>query len=268
MPDSSLEWLLIKTVLLALAPLLCFLCLGKGDFHANKRVTCHKQGPHGAKHEEHSHQKGRVTPWLVYSLAAACVVGAFSLFSSAANSLPAHPLWTGLVFIVLCFATGVFEEVFFRGVLFEALLAGIDKNALRISLALSCILFALFHLKDFAPDATLGTALNVLCLILKFTQAALFGFFMAAVYLRTKSLWPCIITHALADICLLAPQLLETGTLLGNTLTSTSFEVLGLALCVVLFMPLAFIARTWIKQVPLPRCSLFKATPEEPEPRD
>jgi membrane protease YdiL (CAAX protease family) len=86
---------------------------------------------------------------------------------------------------LLAVVTGVFvigvapvvEETFFRGFFFQAL-----RNSWGVWLAVpaSAVIFSAIHLE---PD--------------KFVQLAILGMALAFVFHKTRSLWPCIILHAL-----------------------------------------------------------------------
>jgi membrane protease YdiL (CAAX protease family) len=86
---------------------------------------------------------------------------------------------------LLAVVTGIFvigvapvvEETFFRGFLFQAL-----RNSWGVWLAVpaSAVIFSAIHLE---PD--------------KFVQLAILGMALAFVFHKTRSLWPCIMLHAL-----------------------------------------------------------------------
>jgi membrane protease YdiL (CAAX protease family) len=86
---------------------------------------------------------------------------------------------------LLAIVTGVFvigvaplvEETFFRGFLFQALRS---SWGVWIAVPASAVIFSAIHLE---PD--------------KFVQLAILGMALAFVFHKTRSLWPCIILHAL-----------------------------------------------------------------------
>ena len=79
------------------------------------------------------------------------------------------------VFVVV--VAPVVEETFFRGFLFQSL-----RNSWGVWLAVpaSAVIFSAIHLE---PD--------------KFVQLVILGTALAFVFHKTRSLWPCILLHAL-----------------------------------------------------------------------
>jgi len=154
---------------------------------------------------------------------------------------------------VLCVFTGYFEESLFRGVLFQALsigLSGQENPALKAALV-SAALFGLFHVSAGIPTADLSDGLVLAQALLKTTQAALFGFVMAALFFRTKNIWLLATIHALNNIFMALPQLLFTGNLSTNYLSGNSFEVAILGATILLYLPLAGLSIKHLKAVPM-----------------
>lgn len=89
-------------------------------------------------------------------------------------------------------ATGVYEELWFRGLVLESLAEWTPVRAAFMSSAL----FGLTHLVNIAfganPAVTAAQVIGATC----------FGIGMAALRLRGVSLWPLIILHAMGDIAL------------------------------------------------------------------
>lgn len=99
---------------------------------------------------------------------------------------------TAAVLIIGYLATGIYEELWFRGLVLNALETW---TSLRAAL-LSSALFGLAHLSNlaFGANPTI-TAAQVI-------GAACFGVGLAALRLRGVALWPLILIHALTDIAL------------------------------------------------------------------
>lgn len=89
-------------------------------------------------------------------------------------------------------ATGVYEELWFRGLVLQSLGSWTPVRAAVVSAAL----FGAAHLSNIAfgahPAVTAAQVVGATC----------FGVGLAALRLRGVSLWPLIILHALADIAL------------------------------------------------------------------
>lgn len=89
-------------------------------------------------------------------------------------------------------ATGVYEELWFRGVVLAALAPWAPLRAAGVSSAL----FGLAHLSNIAFGANPAvTAAQVV-------GASCFGFGLAALRLRGSGIWPLVLIHAVSDIAL------------------------------------------------------------------
>ena len=93
------------------------------------------------------------------------------------------------VLAVLACLIGFVEEVAFRGLILRAFSS---RGAWRAA-TISALLFGLMHLQNLAFGADLVPTL------LQVFYATAMGFGFAAVTLRTGSLWPLIVVHALID---------------------------------------------------------------------
>ncbi|MBK8322514.1 MAG: CPBP family intramembrane metalloprotease [Betaproteobacteria bacterium] len=109
------------------------------------------------------------------------------------------------------------EEVFFRGVLFDAIRA---RRSLFLAVAATSLLFGIMHGRN-------GLA------------AAFAGLVLAFVYLRYGSLWPALLVHVLGNVLVL-PPLLAQFTLLKTRAQAQSYEGWFFEfLFAALFVPLA-----------------------------
>ncbi len=70
----------------------------------------------------------------------------------------------------------------------------------------------------------------------------LFGFFMAALFVRVRNGWMVAGVHALFDLFYLGPSAILSGMLQSTYLTGSVFDLALLAGTVVLFVPLAVVA--------------------------
>jgi CAAX protease family protein len=99
-----------------------------------------------------------------------------------------------LVFIVLnTLLVGISEEVMFRGVLFRALLT---RYQVWTAIIVSSILFGAVHILNVINTGDLGGAL------MQSIPAGMSGILFVAIVIRTGSIWPAIIYHALWDCAL------------------------------------------------------------------
>lgn len=101
-------------------------------------------------------------------------------------------LQAGAVVVLGYLATGIYEELWFRGLVLKSLATWTPVRAALLSSAL----FGATHLTNIAfganPAITAAQVIGATC----------FGVGLAALRLRGVSLWPLIVLHALADIAL------------------------------------------------------------------
>ena len=104
--------------------------------------------------------------------------------------------WPLFVLVAVAFTTGLFEEVLVRGLVLNVLLNKMSDTRKSIIKAcwVSSMLFGVLHLFN------LTTGAGVIETVGQVIYATFVGVFLAAIYIRTKSLWPSIILHAVIDL--------------------------------------------------------------------
>ncbi|MDE7106657.1 MAG: CPBP family intramembrane metalloprotease [Anaeroplasmataceae bacterium] len=124
-----------------------------------------------------------------------CAVMAFIFSYDKPDITPTVSIIIGFIFYNLAIA--VSEEFLFRGVMFTQMLDSWKnkKNFIWVAIILSSIIFGLRHFLNLitTPNTLVTTIGQVL-----FTFMA--GFYLCAVYLRTRNIWVCIIIHFLEDL--------------------------------------------------------------------
>jgi membrane protease YdiL (CAAX protease family) len=135
--------------------------------------------------------KRRHLVWGVLVYLLVLVASSLSGFVLQSVGLPSlrslQPLIKGYGFATLfgLFLTGTFlEEVFYRGYLIERV-AVLTRHKWAPALV-SWLLFMLVHLKFFGVGPTIDTGIISAALVL--------------VYLKEKSIWPCIVVHGINDL--------------------------------------------------------------------
>lgn len=145
-----------------------------------------------------------------------------------------------MLFILLCVATGIFEEGLFRGVLScgftDALrIEGKRNPALRGAIA-SALVFGLLHTTGLplteSPDEVM-----IMQLIMKTLQATFFGFVMSAVLFRTGNLWTVTTLHTVFNLLSMGPAFLFTGAIPSTYITGDPIDLAVLAVSVLLLVP-------------------------------
>lgn len=149
--------------------------------------------------------------WAPFVLGVGMVAGAalwwLAGFRPADVSLSGATVVRVVLVLSSCLMVGVFEEGVFRVLALEAFAPRL--GALRVAVA-SAILFGMLH-ASFGEAEALGGAVAWTQAILKPLQAGLFGFFMAAWYLKGCGLWGLVGVHAVFDLVYLGPLMLMTG---------------------------------------------------------
>lgn len=176
--------------------------------------------------------------------------GAGSLYDSA-QADPQSVGWFGylMAFVIGCFLTGVFEEGVFRVVAVGAFAAALRErtHAVLKAAMLASVFFGLLHVSIVETMQT-GNALLIAQAAAKLLQAALFGFFMAGLYVRTRNLWVLAGVHGVFNLLYLGPLAMVSGT--STTYLSGSAADLALTcLTVVLLVPAAWAAWQYLLQV-------------------
>lgn len=99
------------------------------------------------------------------------------------------------LFILKCLSIGIMEEIIFRGILQPALLKKLSgrKYGTLLSVAATSAVFGLWHLLNLIDGAGIGATL------MQVGYSFLIGGMLSAVVIKTGSVWPCILLHALFD---------------------------------------------------------------------
>jgi hypothetical protein len=108
-------------------------------------------------------------------------------------------LWNGVVFeqsfldsvlfIICMLFIGFLEEVIFRGFLFKAL----SRKSVRSAMLISSVTFGMGHIVNLLNGA------DFLPTLLQIGYATAIGFLFTVLFMKTKSLWPGILAHAVIN---------------------------------------------------------------------
>lgn len=153
------------------------------------------------------------------------------LFATTANGWPSSRI---ISFVAInCILVGISEELMFRGILFRGAL---EKMTVTKALILSTILFGLVHVFNvFITGLFLDSAIQAMA-------AFMSGIFYVAVRIRTRSLYPMIIVHALWDFSLFVMAKSVTSPVVVDV--PVAGKVLGpLAMALPLFLYGLFLLR-------------------------
>ncbi len=92
-----------------------------------------------------------------------------------------------ILFVLSMLCVGFIEEIIFRGFLFKAL----SKDNIRQAIIVSSITFGLGHIVNLLNGS------EFLSTLLQIIYATSIGFLFTILFYKSKSLWPCIITHSI-----------------------------------------------------------------------
>ncbi len=199
--------------------------------------------------------------------------------SGATDDLPLYA--RALLLVACCFSTAVFEEGFFRGIVvpcaarrtqmeIQALQQGNvglvaretysqmtpeerreASNVPYSAAVFSGLLFGVVHIMsgmpNFAGADMFAVALMVAEGLGKAVQAGMFGYVMAALMLRSGSVFGPMVTHFLFDMLYFAPVVLATGALPAAYMTGAPSDVLLLAITIAALVPAMRAASSWLK---------------------
>lgn len=120
----------------------------------------------------------------------------FILFNLVCN-LGAGKIYAESLVLALTnyFSVGLFEEVIVRAILIGHMMHHWknDVHRIRKTVFWSSVIFGVLHIGNIFT--------NPLSTLFQIFYATGLGILLAAVYLRTRNLWSCILFHALNDFC-------------------------------------------------------------------
>ncbi len=143
--------------------------------------------------------------------------------------------------LVMCLAIGVMEEGTFRGVMLGGALAafGRTKRGVVTVCVATSVLFGLAHVVGTPID---GDPLLLLQAVLKVVQTGIFGFFLAAMTVRTDNMLGGVLLHGISDFLLVLPTLGIAGETLDPTYVSSGSAGMSnvsiYLFAIVLYLPL------------------------------
>lgn len=147
--------------------------------------------------------------------------------------------------VAVCITTAIFEEAYFRGMIFPGIFRvrlketnGTQRQrAWSFAAVQSALLFGLLHGVDIfsllgtitgAQELTWG--IYIIQGVLKIIQAFLFGFCMAVLVMRTSRLLEVVVIHAMFDMLYLGPYVVCKGMIPATYLTGNVADIGTLAI--------------------------------------
>lgn len=105
---------------------------------------------------------------------------------------------------------GFSEELIFRGFLFQAM----SKDNLKAAVIVSSLTFGIGHIVNLFN----GSGAELLPNICQICYACAIGFLFVIIFLKTKSLWPCILTHSAVNALSVFTAEFTTSQQIGTAL--------------------------------------------------
>ena len=108
-------------------------------------------------------------------------------------------LWNGInicntpseiiFYIISMISVGFLEEIIFRGFLFKMM----EKDNVKTAIIVSSVTFGIGHIINLFNGA------DILPTLMQIMYATAAGYLFVTIFYKSKSLWPCIITHILVN---------------------------------------------------------------------
>lgn len=153
------------------------------------------------------------------------VLLAFSCVSFVAEGMTVAPDWLPKLGItaLLCIGIGVMEEVLYRGILLNSVLAvtGRSHRGTMAGIMFVSLMFGFAHV-DFSTD--FASPLLATQAVLKIVQTGFFSIILCSVVLRTRSLGGAALVHGLSDFLLMIPSLVLAGQQVTTNYVSSGEE--------------------------------------------
>lgn len=127
-----------------------------------------------------------------------------------------------LLYVLSMLLVGFLEEIIFRGFLFVEM----AKDNLKTAIIVSSVTFGIGHIVNLIN----GSGADLFSNLLQVIYAIAAGFMFTIIFYKTKSLWPCIITHSVINASSAfaneaASPLLQIGTAAVLTVVSLGYGI-------------------------------------------
>lgn len=150
------------------------------------------------------------------------LIGAISVHMISLKVVKNDWLFVLLSNLLLAFCVGLYEEGFMRGILMNGLIKILPntKAGLWVAIIVSSFLFGFIHVMWDIPYISINPLSVIIQMVTKIITAGAAGMLFAAIYLKTKNIWTCVIVHALYDFFLFLQQ---ASSRLGSTTPSAEY---------------------------------------------
>lgn len=128
-----------------------------------------------------------------------------------------------LLYVFSMLLVGFLEEIIFRGFLFVEM----ARDNVKTAVIVSSVTFGIGHIVNLFN----GSGADLFSNVLQVIYAIAAGFMFTIIFLKTKSLWPCIITHSVLNASgafaneAAATTLLQIGTATALTVIAIGYSI-------------------------------------------
>ena len=131
-----------------------------------------------------------------------------------------------ILYVLSMILVGFLEEIIFRGFLFVEMC----KDDVKTAIIVSSVTFGIGHIVNLFN----GSGADLLSNGLQVVYAVAAGFLFTIIFYKTKSLWPCIITHsAINSMSVFANEVASTPMMKVATATALTIISLGYGIYII-----------------------------------
>lgn len=175
---------------------------------------------------------------------------------------PNWPLYL-LHILLLCMMIGMFEEIVFRGIILNGLLAplGERRDGVLKALLISSLLFGVAHL--IGQDTDWSDRLQATQAILKVAQTGVLGFVFGVCAIHQRNLTGVAVFHGFTDFVLMVLPYMLSGPEQGEVQYVTADSqaamttIVMYSVLIALYIPALVTAMRTLRQEQLPQCGEF-----------
>lgn len=160
------------------------------------------------------------------------------IIMAAFKNIQLHPVNVILEIIFMFITVGIFEEIYFRGIIIGVLndhFGHKDAKSVWATIILSGILFGTFHLLNFF------SGINPLSVLIQVISCTGIGIFFGTVYVRSRNLYSLIFLHAIHDILVMG-RLLDANSSIIEIMSSTSKIPPAVSFTVVFMLSIGYVS--------------------------
>ncbi|HEY4399999.1 MAG TPA: CPBP family intramembrane glutamic endopeptidase [Lactobacillaceae bacterium] len=192
---------------------------------------------------------------------------AATIFAAIAANRHVQPNWAMMLLqaVIFYLLLGLFEEGLFRGVILQALLVKLGKTrkGLISAVALGGFIFGFAHiLLSWLQTGLDLSVMGLLQALLKTISAGMGGFFLGAIYLKTRNIWGIALVHGASDLLLMVGSLIFSGTNSVSYISSDPSQAMSSLIVntafIVIYIPLVISAWRQLKTIKLPETGIYE----------